>query len=282
MPEAQFFRDVRSQYAKVESALAVLLKGLSAEEWQRPATKQWTVKDVAAHLLDGHTRALSLWRDRYFSEKPVDISTQEKLVGFLNRLNSDWTQAARRISPAVLIQFIETTSAEVLAFFAQLDLHAPAPFPVAWAGENESATWFHLARELTERWHHQQQIRAATGKENVLDRINTPELYYPVLDTFMLALPHHYRSVAAPAGTSVEVEVTGEVSGSWTIERQPGGWKLIAVNQPSPTAKAILPDTIAWRILTKGITPEAAEELTSISGDSALGKHVLKMVSVMA
>jgi uncharacterized protein (TIGR03083 family) len=282
MPDAQFFRDVRPQYAKVESALAVLLKSLSANDWERPATKFWTVKDVAAHLLDGHIRQLSLWRDGYYGENPGDISTYEKLLGFLDRLNNNWTQAARRISPAMLIQLLEVTSAEALAFFATLDLHAPAPFPVAWAGESESATWFHLARELTERWHHQQQIRLATGKENALERINTPELYYPVLDTFMQALPHHYRSVAAAPGSRVEIEVSGTVSGTWSIERKEQAWELVGDRRTSPAAKAILPDKIAWRVFTRGITPEEAERAAVVSGDPILGKHVFEMVAVMA
>jgi len=40
-------------------------------------------------------------------------------------------------------------------------------------------------RELTERWHHQQQIRQATGRAGIM----TPELYHPALDCFMRRLP---------------------------------------------------------------------------------------------
>ena len=36
-------------------------------------------------------------------------------------------------------------------------------FGVAWAGEERSPAWFDVARELTERWHHQAHIRLATG-----------------------------------------------------------------------------------------------------------------------
>ena len=36
------------------------------------------------------------------------------------------------------------------------------PSPEA-AGEAVSANWFDVAREFTERWHHQQQIRLAIG-----------------------------------------------------------------------------------------------------------------------
>lgn len=132
MPDAQFFRDVRPQYAKVEHSLAVVLKSLSADEWNRPATPLWTVKDVAAHLLDGHIRALSLWRDGYYGEQAGDISTHEKLVGFINRLNSEWTQAARRISPAVLIHLRDYVGRSAGIF-----CHARPAFPCAfpcWMG----------------------------------------------------------------------------------------------------------------------------------------------------
>src|SRR5688572_32295034 len=44
---------------------------------------------------------------------------------------------------------------------------------------------FDTAREFTERWHHQQQIRLATNRPGIMTR----ELYYPVLDCFMRALP---------------------------------------------------------------------------------------------
>jgi len=287
MPDAQFFRDVRPQYAEVERALFHLLKSLSPEDWARPATRLWTVNDVTAHLLDGNVRALSMWRDGYFGENPGDVSTYEKLLGFLNQMNADWVKAARRLSPQVLIESIERTSQQVIEFLATLDLYARAPFSVAWAGESESRVWFHLARELTERWHHQQQIRMATGKENAEPSINTRDLYHPVLDTFMHALPHHYRSVSAPVGATVQISVTGEAHGSWTIERQEQDWKLLATGHGPATTTVTLPDSVAWRIFTRGIETKGidlaeAEKLASISGDAALGLHALKMVAVMA
>jgi hypothetical protein len=35
---------------------------------------------------------------------------------------------------------------------------------VAWAGEAESKNWFHVARDYSEKWHHQQQIREAVSQ----------------------------------------------------------------------------------------------------------------------
>src|SRR5688572_28031993 len=75
-------------------------------------------------------------------------------------------------------------------FFATLDPFAPAKWSVSWAGDEESPNWFDIARELTERWHHQQQIRDATGRPALYERYLAP-----VLDTFVRAVPFTYRGV---------------------------------------------------------------------------------------
>jgi hypothetical protein len=49
----------------------------------------------------------------------------------------------------------------------ELDPFAEAIFSVGWAGEEKSLNWFHIAREYTEKWHHQQQIRLAVGQEQI-------------------------------------------------------------------------------------------------------------------
>ena len=69
-----------------------------------------------------------------------------------------------RLSPAVLISMMEVASREYAEFHQALDPMAEAEFSVSWAGEEKSLNWFDTARELTERWHHQQQIRLATNR----------------------------------------------------------------------------------------------------------------------
>jgi hypothetical protein len=49
------------------------------------------------------------------------------------------------------------------AYFASLDLDSLGG-PVSWAGPEAAPVWFGVAREYTERRHHQQQIRDATGR----------------------------------------------------------------------------------------------------------------------
>ncbi|MEO6196827.1 MAG: hypothetical protein ABIP58_01850, partial [Dehalococcoidia bacterium] len=98
---------------------------------------------------------------------------------------------------------------------------------VSWAGESESPNWFDLAREYTEHWHHQAQIREGAG----LPMLYEPRLFAPVLETFVRALPHTFRDVDAADGTHVTLRITGAAGESWSLVRQAGGWHLA---QPVP------------------------------------------------
>jgi uncharacterized damage-inducible protein DinB len=80
----------------LDKLLIELLKSLSSEEWHLPTiAKLWTVKDIASHLLDGNLRILSFSRDNYFGETPTNINSYTDLVGYLNQLNSTWTNATK-------------------------------------------------------------------------------------------------------------------------------------------------------------------------------------------
>jgi hypothetical protein len=90
--------------------LIELLQFLTDKEWNAPTiAKLWTVKDIAAHLLDGNLRTLSSSRDKYFGETQQNINTYNDLVAYLNQLNHSWTNAAKRLSPQVLINLLEIT-----------------------------------------------------------------------------------------------------------------------------------------------------------------------------
>ena len=133
----------------------------------------------------------------------------------------------RRLSPAVLISMMELASRESAEFHQSLDPMAEAAFGVSWAGEETSLNWFDTARELTERWHHQQQIRLATNRPGIMTR----ELYYPVLDCFMRALPFKYRDKPADPGTHLRFNVSGECGGSWYLYRDGDRWVQVETPQ---------------------------------------------------
>jgi len=107
-------------------------------------------------------------------ERP-EIESPADLVAFINRFNREGVQVYRRLSPRVLTEMLGQFAEESADFHESLDPFAPAAFSVSWAGENESLNWFDTARELTERWHHQQQIRLATNRPGIMSR----ELYHP-------------------------------------------------------------------------------------------------------
>jgi uncharacterized protein (TIGR03083 family) len=266
-------------FPALDTALADLLRSLSAEDWQKPTVARlWTVKDVAAHLLDGNIRKISMVRDGYFGEKPENIHSYADLVHFLNGLNADWVKATRRISPPMLIELLESTGREVYQTLKQLDPYGKALFPVAWAGEQESQNWFDIAREYTEHWHHQQQIRLAVNKPGLLDQ----QFYFPLLDTFMRALPHTYRHTQAVEGTLVKVTITGEGGGQWYVWRHADQWQLVTHETSPPLAEVTIPGELAWQLFTKAITPAVAREKVNISGPAYLGEPILQMVAVMA
>ena len=46
-------------------------------------------------------------------------------------------------------------------------------------------------------------------------------------------------------------------------------------------ATVTIPQDIAWRIFTKGIARENAREHVRVTGDAALGNHVLDMLAIV-
>lgn len=249
----------------VEARLLELLRSLTAADWDRQTiVPAWKVRHIAAHLLDTSLRKLSIVRDGYFGIGPESPSAAD-VSAFVKQANADGVRVYGNLSPAILIGLIERASHELCDFTSSLDPFAPATFAVSWAGEATSANWFDTARELTERWHHQQQIRLAVGREGIM----TPELYHPVLATFMRALPFSYRDVAADPFTAVRVVVMGDCGGEWCLLKRER-WELVPSLGGPETARVEVPQEIAWRIFTNGIPSDEARQRSVTKGDSRL------------
>jgi uncharacterized protein (TIGR03083 family) len=262
----------------LEKKLIELVRSLTPEEWNKQTVaKQWTVKDVAAHLLDGNLRVISRSRDKYVNFPAVNIQSNQDLVNYLNRLNNDWVNAMKRVSPELLLEWMEATGSGYIDQFAGEDLYADAVFAVSWAGDTTSPNWFHIAREYTERWHHQQQIRDAVNKPGIM----TKELYYPCLDTFMMALPYTYRLTEAPEGTVVQCSITGEGGGDWYLVMK-NGWMLSKTPPSSPVARTIIDGSVAWKLFSKSWRRNDVKQYTKLEGDQRLADVMLDMISVVA
>jgi uncharacterized protein (TIGR03083 family) len=266
------------RFPPLHAELMSLLRGLSPEDWSRPTVAPlWNVKDIAAHLLDTGLRRLSFGRDSYAAPPDQPIASYADLVAYLNRLNAEWTQAARRLSPRLLIEWLDATADELYRHFASLDPHASAVFGVAWAGEETSPVWFDIAREYTERWLHQQQIREAVGARGLVSR----EWLYPALDVFIRALPHTYRDVAAADGERVRIVIEGDAGGVWTLVRQEGSWRLFSGGDTNAAASVSMDGETAWKLFSKGLTQPAARKRIALAGDPRLGEPVLSALAIM-
>jgi uncharacterized protein (TIGR03083 family) len=261
----------------VDRELISLLRSLTPSEWDLPTiAPAWKVRDVAAHLLDTALRKLSVVRDAC-SVDAFDIRSPQDLIALVNRLNREGITVYRRLSPAVLISLLEAVREEFASFHESLDPFGRAAFAVSWAGETESANWFDTARELTERWHHQQQIRLATNRPGIM----TPDLYHPVLDCFLRGLPHLYRDVDAPSGTVILIEITGECGGQWFLSKGSERWEFANRATPEPASRVTIAQDLAWRLFTKGIDRDSARAQVEVEGNRHLGERILHLTSIV-
>lgn len=261
----------------VDQKLLELLRSLTVAEWDlQTFAPRWKVRDVAAHLLDTALRKLSLIRDCCLVENINPRSPQE-VIALVNRLNEEGVKVYRRLSPSVLVNLMAIACAESADFHESLDPFARATFNVSWAGEEVSPNWFDTARELTERWHHQQQIRVATKRPGIMTR----ELYHPVLDCFVRGLPHTYRQLDAPVGTSLLLEVSGESGGRWAFSKGVDSWGFLSTYPERIDCRVTVPGEIAWRMFTKGIPRDSVLQQVKIEGNEALAVGVLQLTAIV-
>jgi uncharacterized protein (TIGR03083 family) len=262
---------------QVDEKLIDLLNMLAPNEWElQTVAPQWKVRDVAAHLLDTALRKLSLVRDSCYVEA-ANIRSPQDVVTLVNRLNREGVTVYRRLSPRVLIDLLKLATRQTAEFHESLDPFAAATFNVSWAGEETSLNWFDTARELTERWHHQQQIRVATHRPGIMTR----DLYHPVLDCFLRGLPHAFLDVEASPGTVLLVEISGDCGGKWFLERGTAAWYLVPGSGNDVTARVIVPQELAWRLFTKGIDRSSARAMLEVEGDRDLGEKILNLTAIV-
>lgn len=266
-------------FPALNEKLIAFLRQLPAEAWhQQTVARKWVVKDVATHLLDGNFRRIALNRDGWSLPPDREITAWQSLVDYLNQLNADWVKATKRLSPQILVQLLESTNAEVHQIFRGLDPFASSAYPVGWAGESVSFNWFDIAREYTERFLHQQQIRDAVGDESLLD----DQLYHHFLYIFMQAWPYTCRDLDAKDNSLLKASVPGKGGGTWFLHRENGKWKLGDSPHGELLAETIIDRSVAWKLFSKSVRRENIEGHYEIKGDRQAGTKLLEMVSVMA
>jgi uncharacterized protein (TIGR03083 family) len=194
---------------EVDRHLVGLLTSLTSAEWELPTIAPgWSVRDIAAHLLDTALRKLSGGRDRCHIER-VEIRSHQDVITLVNRLKREGVTVYRRLSPAVLSELMQLACGQTADYLEALDPFSEASIGVSWPGEMKSLVWFDNARELTEWWHHQEQIRLATYRSSII----IPTLYHrcwtPSCGAFLTPI-----DVIAPVGTAILARFPANAAGN--------------------------------------------------------------------
>jgi uncharacterized protein (TIGR03083 family) len=260
------------------TALVSLLVELDAAAWTHPtACPGWSVKDVAAHILGGDFRILSSERDSFVTPNPRAAEGWAEVVALVNANNLAWVEAWRDVSPPLVTSLLAWSGPQLWEHFRGQDPDALGG-PVSWAGDEPAPNWLRIAREFTERWVHQQHIRAALNVPGLDDE----SWVGPVLATFAHSLPRALRTASASDGTIAKLIATGAGGGSWTVIRRDRRWSLDPTAAGGPAVTVRISADRLWRLYTKGIGSAAARKAAEVEGSAELGEAILSAVAVIA
>lgn len=152
--------------------LIALLDSLSGSDWDRPTEcPAYTVKGIATHILGDDLSLLSRQRDGAVQGL---VLVGERMPGsdfraLLDAFNDQWVEAARFLSPTLLIELLRLAGEWSSSYYRAVDPSSPGE-PVPLFAEplvGSSPFWQAIAREYLERWAHHSQIRRALGQASL-------------------------------------------------------------------------------------------------------------------
>lgn len=267
--------DTRPLFAAERQALLDLLRSLDPADWGRPTIcPGWDVRDLTAHILNDYLRRLSGSRDGH---RGAVFAEDESLPSYLARVNDEFVRAMRQCSPAAMIDLLAHLGPQLDAVWASVDLAGVAALNVSWAGRGTSPAWLDIAREFTEYWVHQQQIRDAVSRPGA-DEV---ELQHAVLVAFLHAVPVALQDHKRPHGTAIRFEITGPAGGRWSVVSDGTGWDLTGELAEDPAASVRLDQDTLWRLASRGITVEEGRRRAELHGDRELAEAAASLLAVV-
>lgn len=165
---------VLDAYGPERAALLAFLEGLSDSDWDQPTEcPAYSVKGIATHVLGDDLSLLSRQRDGAVQGL---VLVAEKMPGvdfrtLLDAFNDQWVEAARFVSPAMLIALLRFSGEQTLGYYREVDPTSPGePVPMFNPQMGTPSPFWHaIAREFLERWVHHSQIRRALGQRSFMD-----------------------------------------------------------------------------------------------------------------
>jgi len=263
--------DVTPALAPERAALLELLRGLSAQDWERPTEcPEWTVKGLVLHVL-GDDLSL-LWRQRDASLDGLTLYAIDHpgvtFRALLDGFNEQWVTASTFLSVELVLELLRSVGEWSDSFYREVGLDTVARESVGlFANSEPSPYWQVMAREYVERFVHQSQVRRAVG---------APELE-GVLVTWAARVTAHLFAAwlveySAAPGSTIGFEVEG--AGSWTLRAHDGRWH---VDGDSGDADALvtIPVVVAVRALSRGVALDELWDQLVITGDASLARGAL-------
>lgn len=244
-------------------SLLAILGALNQDDWERETPcPGWTVHDLVLHLLGDDFVVLSILRDGHTA--PLPSEPHESLAGMIDQLNADWIRAtAGRLSPRMLRGLLVWAGEETHKFFAGVEFDSPSAMGVSWAGESPSPHGLEVAREYTERWLHQQQLRQAVGHSSLAD----PVLTRVFLQSLAHCLPVAYAAANEAVGTTVKLDILEFPTLSFGLRLDAPGWRLVRGRDISEADCSIVaPAEPLWRAWTTNGDPAGLRGVAVVTG----------------
>jgi uncharacterized protein (TIGR03083 family) len=255
------------------SALLALIASFQDEDWkQKTVCPGWDVHALVRHVIHNDLNRLSAQRDGHVIDRiPVDKPLEE-IVAELDRRNHTQVDATEVWSYKLCLDLVSWLGPRTELHLRMLPPNRPG-WVVSWAMAGEPApAWLDVARELVERWVHQQQIRLATNRPTLTD----PHLARLVLDTMMRALPATFQGIDAPAGTEVHVVAGEPIDRHWAVASTGTGWSMVKRGR-HPAAVVHADPDLLWRRAVRMTGRADALSMSRLEGDRVLAERVFDL-----
>jgi uncharacterized protein (TIGR03083 family) len=242
-------------------AIIGLAEGLAPADWERPtACPGWSVKDNVAHVIG--TEAMLAGR----SAPEVELGEVSHVRNDVGRFNEIWVESYRPAPVSAVLDDLRGIIAErraALAAMSRADFDADAMTPAG------PATYGRFMRiRVMDMWMHEQDIRDALGRPGHLAGRAAEQSLAEASGALGFVVG---KRVAPPPGTTVRIELTGDLAGRIDIEVTDRA-RLVEGIAGTPTVEITLPGDRFMRIAGGRLSDsDDPQRDVAYTGDATLG-----------
>jgi uncharacterized protein (TIGR03083 family) len=122
-------------FERERRALLDVLTGLDEADWLKPTPcPGWSVLGLCTHLVGGDLGLLSHYRDGFRGTPAPDGLSESAFIDWLDDLQAQWVQAARRLSPQLVVDLLRWTGPQLVDLIGRQDPRSRT----AWVSSSQS------------------------------------------------------------------------------------------------------------------------------------------------